>query len=214
MHLWTSKQSRAQCLFHCEPQSTCCPTVPGCNLLNPVYQGYFQHNSVAVGYLLQNIWLSLFTCHEMDMEVEVFVLGCGAIYMGSGCLRFQNSVLFLSSRVSRPWRMSVLGTRISSDWMIGKFMQTNQGGVKGAEYTFVNLECGKMEAGWGLITTYHEHGSGHWAMGIQGYREKRGGDGKWLYYWTEPCRIVHHVVLKPPANRSTLLEGLYLIHVW
>jgi len=51
-------------------------------------------------------------------------------------------------------------------------------------------------------------------MGIQGYREKRGGDGKWLYYWTEPCRIVHHVVLKPPANRSTLLEGLYLIHVW
>jgi hypothetical protein len=36
-----------------------------------------------------NIWLSLFTCLEVYVEIEVFVLGCGAMPMDNGCLRFQ-----------------------------------------------------------------------------------------------------------------------------
>jgi hypothetical protein len=29
------------------------------------------------------------------MEVEVFVLGCGAMYMGNGCLRFQKCAVLI-----------------------------------------------------------------------------------------------------------------------
>jgi len=53
---------------------------------------FSQHNRVAVGNLFQDIWLFLFTCHDVYVEVEVFVLGCGAMYMGWMSVRTEGLV--------------------------------------------------------------------------------------------------------------------------
>ena len=44
--------------------------------------------------------------------------------------------------------------------------------------------------------------------------DRAGGNEERLCCWTEPSHIVHTAVLTPPANRSTLLEGLDWIQVW
>jgi len=59
---------------------------------------------VAVGYLFYNIWLSLFTCLEVYVEVEVFVLGCGTMSMGNGCLRFSKQCAVLIFRGERAMK--------------------------------------------------------------------------------------------------------------
>jgi hypothetical protein len=59
---------------------------------------------VAVGYLFYNIWLFLFTCLEVYVEVEVFVLGCGAISMGNECVRFSKRCAVLIFRGERSMK--------------------------------------------------------------------------------------------------------------